>query len=45
MFDLLRGLLSFWKIIFILVLFFCVLWPMVAGTYSAVQAFYWWMRP
>ena len=35
----------FWKVIVILFLWFCVLQPLIFGTYNQVQATYWWMRP
>jgi hypothetical protein len=34
-----------WRIIVVLILFFCVVQPFLMGTYNQVRAFYWWMRP
>jgi hypothetical protein len=34
-----------WRIIVVLVVFWCVVYPYVMHYYNQVRAFYWWMRP
>jgi hypothetical protein len=33
------------KIGLVIFLFYCVLWPMVFGSYNHIRAYYWWMKP